>query len=91
MRGIVARMLFVRALDQATATFSHCTSGGDVSWRVRCATKRVRTSIGPSHAAIAHRSTFGMREEALSLVTEMQNQSADTYVPPQSFVFICAA
>ena len=33
---------------------------------------------------------FGMRDEALALVKELQNQSADTYVPPQSFVFIYA-
>ena len=33
---------------------------------------------------------FRMRDEALALVAELQNQSADTYVPPQSFVFIYA-
>jgi len=33
---------------------------------------------------------FGMREEALALVAELENQTADTYVPPQSFVFIFA-
>ena len=31
-----------------------------------------------------------MRQEALALVAELENQPADTYVPPQSFVFIFA-
>lgn len=33
---------------------------------------------------------FGMREEALSLVAELSNQAANTYVPPQCYVFIYA-
>jgi tetratricopeptide (TPR) repeat protein len=33
---------------------------------------------------------FGMREEALSLVAELSDQSPDTYVPPQCYVFIYA-
>jgi tetratricopeptide (TPR) repeat protein len=33
---------------------------------------------------------FGMRDKALALVTELQNQNAEIYVPPQSFVFIHA-
>jgi serine/threonine protein kinase/tetratricopeptide (TPR) repeat protein len=33
---------------------------------------------------------FGMRDEALGLVAELENQSRDTYVPPQCYVFIYA-
>jgi serine/threonine protein kinase/tetratricopeptide (TPR) repeat protein len=33
---------------------------------------------------------FGMRAEALRLVSELQEQSRDTYVPPQCYVFIYA-
>src|SRR4029450_1962085 len=33
---------------------------------------------------------FGMREEALALVTELNRLPPDTYVPPQSYVFIYA-
>jgi len=33
---------------------------------------------------------FGMRREALDLIAELERQSPDTYVPPQSYVFIYA-
>jgi TolB-like protein/tetratricopeptide (TPR) repeat protein len=33
---------------------------------------------------------FGMRSEALGLVAELSHQTADTYVPPQAYVFIYA-
>jgi serine/threonine-protein kinase len=33
---------------------------------------------------------FGLRDQALSLVTELNNNPADTYVPPQCYVFIYA-
>ena len=33
---------------------------------------------------------FGMRREALDLITELKQLSPDTYVPPQSYVFIYA-
>ncbi|MEP7000535.1 MAG: protein kinase [bacterium] len=33
---------------------------------------------------------FGMRDEALRLIEEMDAQAADAYVPPQSYVFIYA-
>jgi TolB-like protein/tRNA A-37 threonylcarbamoyl transferase component Bud32 len=33
---------------------------------------------------------FGIRSEALGLIAELQGQPADTYVPPQSYVFIYA-
>jgi len=33
---------------------------------------------------------FGMRREALDLITELEQLSPDTYVPPQSYVFIYA-
>jgi serine/threonine protein kinase/tetratricopeptide (TPR) repeat protein len=34
---------------------------------------------------------FGMREQALALVDELNGKDSDTYVPPQCFVFIYAA
>lgn len=33
---------------------------------------------------------FGMRDQALAVVAELQQQSRDTYVPPQCYVFIYA-
>jgi eukaryotic-like serine/threonine-protein kinase len=54
-------------------------------------------------ASLGHRAPFylgllgrcyaecGMREAALSLVSELSNQAADTYVPPQCYVYIYAA
>jgi tetratricopeptide (TPR) repeat protein len=33
---------------------------------------------------------FGLREEALRLVEELEHQPPDTYVPPQTYVFIYA-
>jgi tetratricopeptide (TPR) repeat protein len=33
---------------------------------------------------------FGMREEALNLIAELDGQRADTYVPPQCYVYIYA-
>ena len=33
---------------------------------------------------------FGMRDEALGLVAELDARAADTYVPPQCYVFIYA-
>jgi tetratricopeptide (TPR) repeat protein len=34
---------------------------------------------------------FGMREQALGLIAELDRQPADTYVPAQSYVYIYAA
>ena len=34
---------------------------------------------------------FGMREQALGLIDELDHQAPDTYVPPQCYVFIYAA
>lgn len=34
---------------------------------------------------------FGMREQALTLIDELDRKDGDTYVPPQCFVFIYAA
>jgi tetratricopeptide (TPR) repeat protein len=33
---------------------------------------------------------FGMRDEAIRLIDELNEQPPDTYVPPQSYVFIYA-
>ena len=33
---------------------------------------------------------FGMRGEALGIIAELQNRASDSYVPPQSYVFIYA-
>jgi serine/threonine protein kinase/tetratricopeptide (TPR) repeat protein len=33
---------------------------------------------------------FGMRAEALGLIAELENQSRETYIPPQCYVFIYA-